>query len=169
MADETQTTSVAGVENNATQQEEKKLYVYYYSDPNAATKELRFHEIYADIPFNKLPWHVHTEKPDEGLQDPVWDNQINGWVENSKNGQAQILAEAQTKIENLMEVNKKLQKNDTEKNQVITDLQRTIQQSNQATAALGQQFNTFGTQMTKAMKEVTTAINDMKKTEGSDK
>lgn len=155
MADETQTTSVAGVENNATQQEEKKLYVYYYSDPNAATKELRFHEIYADIPFNKLPWHVHTEKPDEGLQDPVWDNQINGWVENSKNGQAQILAEAQTKIENLMEVNKKLQ--------------RTIQQSNQTAAALGQQFNTFGTQMTKAMKEVTTAINDMKKTEGSDK
>ena len=155
MADETQTTSVAGVENNATQQEEKKLYVYYYSDPNAATKELRFHEIYADIPFNKLPWHVHTEKPDEGLQDPVWDNQINGWVENSKNGQAQILAEAQTKIENLMEVNKKLQ--------------RTIQQSNQTAAALGQQFNTFGTQMTNAMKEVTTAINDMKKTEGSDK
>ena len=48
--------------------------------------------------FAELPWHVHTEKPDESLKDPVWDINTNSWVENSKTGQAQILAEAQAKI-----------------------------------------------------------------------
>lgn len=96
MADETNT-PVAGTEN-ATQENEKKLYVYYFSDPDATDQKLRFHEIYTDVEFDELPWHVHTEKPDESLKDPVWDINTNGWVENSKDGQAQILAEAQAKI-----------------------------------------------------------------------
>ena len=99
MADETQN-AVAGAET-ATQEKEKKLYVYYFSDPDATDQKLRFHEIYTDVEFDELPWHVHTEKPDESLKDPVWDINTNSWVENSKDGQAQILAEAQAKIAEL--------------------------------------------------------------------
>lgn len=102
MADETtQTTPVAGANETATQENEKRLYVYYFSDPDATDQKLRFHEIYTDVEFDELPWHVHTEKPDESLKDPVWDINTNGWVENSKDGQAQILAEAQAKIDAL--------------------------------------------------------------------
>ena len=101
MADETNT-PVAGTEN-ATQENEKKLYVYYFSDPDAKDLLLRFHPIYTEVPFSELPWHVHTEKPDESLKSPVWSNDVNGWVEDSKDGQAEILAEAQAKI---VELNK---------------------------------------------------------------
>lgn len=100
MADETQVTPVAGTEN-ATQENEKKLYVYYFSDPDATDQKLRFHEIYTDVEFDELPWHVHTEKPDESLKDPVWDINTNGWVENSKDGQTAILQEATQKIAEL--------------------------------------------------------------------
>lgn len=100
MADETQNTPVASAET-ATEEKEKKLYVYYFSDPDATDQKLRFHEIYTDVEFDELPWHVHTEKPDESLKDPVWDINTNSWVENSKDGQAQILAEAQAKIAEL--------------------------------------------------------------------
>jgi acylphosphatase len=100
MADETQVTPVAGAEN-ATQENEKKLYVYYFSDPDAKDPLLRFHIIYSDVEFAELPWHVHTEKPDENLKSPVWSNDVNGWVEDSKDGQAEILAQAQAKIEEL--------------------------------------------------------------------
>lgn len=100
MADETQVTPVAGAEN-ATQENEKKLYVYYFSDPDAKDPLLRFHIIYSDVEFVELPWHVHTEKPDESLKSPVWSNDVNGWVEDSKDGQAEILAQAQTQIEAL--------------------------------------------------------------------
>lgn len=100
MADETQVTPVAGVEN-ATQENEKKLYVYYFSDPDAKDPLLRFHIIYSDVEFAELPWHVHTEKPDESLKSPVWSNDVNGWVEDSKDGQAEILAQAQAKIDAL--------------------------------------------------------------------
>ena len=102
MADETtQTAPVAGANETATQENEKRLYVYYFSDPDATDQKLRFHEIYTDVEFDELPWHIHTEKPDESLKDPVWDINTNGWVENSKDGQAQILAEAQAKIDAL--------------------------------------------------------------------
>lgn len=96
MADETNT-PVAGTKN-ATQENEKKLYVYYFSDPDAKDPLLRFHIIYSDVEFAELPWHVHTEKPDENLKSPVWSNNVNGWVEDSKDGQAEILAQAQAKI-----------------------------------------------------------------------
>lgn len=99
MADETQN-AVAGAET-ATQEKEKKLYVYYFSDPDAKDSLLRFHIIYSDVEFAELPWHVHTEKPDENLKSPVWSNDVNGWVEDSKDGQAEILAQAQAKIAEL--------------------------------------------------------------------
>lgn len=91
---------VAGTEN-ATQENEKKLYAYYFSDPDSKDPLLRFHIIYSDVEFAELPWHVHTEKPDERLKSPVWSNDVNGWVEDSKDGQAEILAQAQAQIEAL--------------------------------------------------------------------
>lgn len=121
---ETQTTPVANTTN-----EEKKLYVYYYSDPDAVTPELRFHAIYTDVPFNELPWRVHTEKPDESLKDPVWNNQINGWVENAGDAQAQILAKTQNQIADLVKT-----KNDLEKD--IQTVQATQGAATQQSLAL---------------------------------
>lgn len=99
MAD-TETAPVAGAQENATQ-EKKNLLVYYYSDPNGATRNLRFHPIYSEIPFDELPWHVHSEKPDESLKNPVWSNAKNVWVEDIQTGKDEILQEAQDKIEAL--------------------------------------------------------------------
>lgn len=98
MADETNT-PVAGVENAT--QEKESLLVYYYSDPNGATRNLRFHPIYSEIPFNELPWHVHSEKPSEDLKNPVWSNDKNVWVEDIQTGKDEILQAAQAKIEAL--------------------------------------------------------------------
>ena len=108
MADETQNAPVASAET-ATQEKEKKLYVYYFSDPDAKDPLLRFHIIYSDVEFAELPWHVHTEKPDENLKSPVWSNDVNGWVEDSKDGQAEILAQAQAKIVELDKAKEQLE------------------------------------------------------------
>ena len=125
MAEETNT-PVAGTEN-ATQENEKKLYVYYFSDPDAKDPLLRFHIIYSDVEFAELPWHVHTEKPDESLKSPVWSNDVNGWVEDSKDGQAEILAEAQAKIA-------ELDKSKAELDQTVKTLQ--TQQENSTAQSL---------------------------------
>lgn len=125
MAEETNT-PVAGTEN-ATQENEKKLYVYYFSDPDAKDPLLRFHIIYSDVEFAELPWHVHTEKPDESLKSPVWSNDVNGWVEDSKDGQAEILAQAQAKIE-------ALDKSKAELDQTVKTLQ--TQQENSTAQSL---------------------------------
>lgn len=125
MAEETNT-PVAGTEN-ATQENEKKLYVYYFSDPDATDQLLRFHPIYTEVPFSELPWHVHTEKPDESLKSPVWSNDVNGWVEDSKDGQAEILAEAQAKIA-------ELDKSKAELDQTVKTLQ--TQQENSTAQSL---------------------------------
>lgn len=128
MADETtQTAPVAGAQENATQENEKKLYVYYFSDPDATDQLLRFHIIYSDVEFAELPWHVHTEKPDESLKSPVWSNDVNGWVEDSKDGQAEILAQAQAKIE-------ALDKSKAELDQTVKTLQ--TQQENSTAQSL---------------------------------
>ena len=106
MADEnTQVAPVAGAETNATQEQPTKLYVYYYSNPDGATKDERCHEIFTEIPFDVVPWRMHKEAPDASMSDPVWDDKLNGglgaWRENSGEAQGQILAEAQAKIEEL--------------------------------------------------------------------
>lgn len=104
MADETQNAPVAGVET-AAQEQPTKLYVYYYSNPDGATKDERCHEIFTEIPFDVVPWRMHKEAPAEGMVDPVWDDKLNSglgaWKENSGTAQGQILAEAQAKIEEL--------------------------------------------------------------------
>lgn len=104
MADETQNAPVASAET-ATQEQPTKLYVYYYSNPDGATKDERCHEIFTEIPFDVVPWRMHKEAPDASMSDPVWDDKLNGglgaWKENSGEAQGQILAEAQAKIEEL--------------------------------------------------------------------
>lgn len=109
MADEnTQVAPVAGAEeSNATQ--ENKGVTYYFSDPDSANAEM--HHVVITLPYElpELPWRWHTEKPDDSLKDPVWDLKVNGWVENSKDGQAQILAEAQAKIVELDKAKEQLE------------------------------------------------------------
>lgn len=118
MADETQN-AVAGVET-ATQEEPTKLYVYYYSNPDGATKDERCHAVYTEAPFDVVPWRMHKEAPAEGMVDPVWDDKLNSglgaWKENSGTAQAQILAEAQMKID-------ALDKSKEQLNQTIKTLQ----------------------------------------------
>ena len=104
MADETQNAPVASAET-ATETQPTKLYVYYYSNPDGATKDERCHEIFTEIPFDVVPWRMHKEAPDASMSDPVWDDKLNSglgaWKENSGTAQGQILAEAQAKIEEL--------------------------------------------------------------------
>ena len=104
MADETQNTPVASAET-ATQTQPTKLCVYYYSNPDGATKDERCHAIFTEAPFNVVPWRMHKEAPAEGMADPVWDDKLNSglgaWKENNGTAQGQILAEAQAKIAEL--------------------------------------------------------------------
>ena len=108
MADETQNAPVASAQDQtATQVESKatKLYVYYYSNPDGASKDERCHEIFTEVPFDVVPWRMHKEAPDSSMIDPVWDDKLNNglgsWKENAGDAQGQILAEAQAKIEEL--------------------------------------------------------------------
>lgn len=84
-------------------------YIYYYSDPDEGDKLLHHLPIpsYIDlsdyIAQGKL-WKVYNiGAPDKSLVDPVVD--IKGtaphWVENDKNAQTEVLAEAQEKINDL--------------------------------------------------------------------
>lgn len=104
MADETQNAPVASAET-ATQTQPTKLYTYYYSNPDGATKDERCHEIFTEVPFDVVPWRMHKEAPDASMVDPVWDDRLNNglgaWKENAGDAQGQILAEAQAKIEEL--------------------------------------------------------------------
>ena len=110
MADETQNAPVAGVQDqNATQEQPTKLYTYYYSNPDGASKDERCHAVYTEVPFDVVPWRMHKEAPDASMSDPVWDSSLNGglgsWKENSGEAQGQILAETQTKIAQLSQNN----------------------------------------------------------------
>lgn len=128
MADEnTQVAPVAGVENNATQ--ENKGFTYYFSDPDSANAEMHHLVIPLAFELPELPWHWHTEKPDESLKDPIWDVKTNGWVENSKDGQAAILQEATQKIEELDKKSAELDQADDKFDQAMKTMQ-TAQQNN---------------------------------------
>ena len=139
MADETQNAPVAGAEETATQQ---KMYVYYYSDPQGAAKEQRFHPIYSEIPFNPLPWHVHDKAPAESMVDPVWNDQLNGglggWQENNGTAQSQILAQVQEKLGQIdtksKELDAKAQELDAKARQLDTT-EKSLQEQQQAGTA----------------------------------
>lgn len=133
MADEnTQVAPVAGAEENATQ--ENKGFTYYFSDPDSVNAEM--HHVVITLPYElpELPWHWHIEKPDDSLKDPVWDLKVNGWVENSKDGQAAILQEATQKIEELDKKSAELDKKNAaldQANDKFDPAMKAMQQSQQ--------------------------------------
>lgn len=143
MADETQVAPVAGAqENNATQAQDQatKGFTYYFSDPDSNRKEL--HCLVITLPFElaELPWRWHTEKPDDSLKDPVWDLKTNGWVENSKDGQAAILQEATQKIAELNQKSTQLDQANEKVDQTLRDMQEVQAQSSKQNLALMKSF-----------------------------
>lgn len=156
MADETQNAPVAGAEepnatqeNNATQAQDQatKGFTYYFSDPDSNRKELHCLVINLQFELAELPWHWHTEKPDESLIDPIWDLKTNGWVENSKDGQAAILQEATQKIEELDKKSEELDKKNAaldqandKFDQAMKTMQQVQAQSSQQNVALMKSF-----------------------------
>ena len=137
MADEnTQTAPVAGAENNATQ--ENKGFTYYFSDPDSANAEMHHLVIPLAFELPELPWHWHTEKPDESLKDPIWDVKTNGWVENSKDGQAAILQEATQAIDALKAKGEELDQANDKVDAAIKAMQQSQQMQTQQSLALTQ-------------------------------
>ena len=177
MADETQNAPVAGATTeNATQQ---KVYIYYYSDPDGATKNERCHMIKSDFPFDKpLPWHVHEEAPAEGMVDPVWNDQLNGglgdWQENSGKAQSQILAQVQEKLGQIdtksKELDAKAKQFDAE-NEKIDNAVKTVQQSQaqstQQTLALMKTVNAQNKQMTQMIGNMQQTMALMQKSQNA--
>ena len=158
MAEETQNAPVASAQDQtATQQEEPKatkLYVYYYSNPDGASKDERCHAIYTDVPFDVIPWRMHKEVPDSSMIDPVWDDKLNNglgsWKENAGDAQGQILAEAQAKIKELDEKSEQLDQANDKVDQAVKTMQQVQAQSSQQNVALMKSF-TEQTQNTNKM------------------
>lgn len=149
MADETQVAPVAGAEeNNATQ--ENKGFIYYFSDPDSVNAEMHHLVIPLAFELPELPWHWHTEKPDESLKDPIWDVKTNGWVENSKDGQAAILQEATQAIDALKAKGEELDQANDKVDQAVKAMQQVQAQSSQQNVALMKSF-TEQTQNTNKM------------------
>lgn len=153
MADETQNAPVASAET-ATPTQPTKLYTYYYSNPDGATKDERCHEIFTEVPFDVVPWRMHKEAPAEGMVDPVWDDKLNSglgaWKENSGTAQGQILAEAQAKIEELDQKSEQLDQANDKVDQAVKAMQQVQAQSSQQNVALMKSF-TQQTQNTNKM------------------
>lgn len=142
MADETQNAPVAGAET-ATQTQPTKLYVYYYSNPDGASKDERCHAVYTEVPFDIVPWRMHKEAPAEGMVDPVWDDKLNSglgaWKENSGTAQGQILAEAQEAIANLKTKSNELDKKSAELDQANEKVDQAVKAMQQVQAQSSQQ------------------------------
>lgn len=122
-----------------------KFYVYYFSDPDGATKDARCHEIFTLVPFETVPWHVHKQAPDASLKDPVWDTKLNnglgGWRENDATEQGQVLAQAQAKIVELDKKSQELDQKNAEYDQANAKLDsalKTVQQAQVASATQSQ-------------------------------
>ena len=112
MADTTQTQ--ASAPKNA-----EKFKVYYYSDMSMTDERYHHLPILAPLDLDQAIldgklWHVTAMVPPKDMVDPVLDPNANGgigaWVENDKNGQAQKLADMQTKVDSLTIANDKLVK-----------------------------------------------------------
>ena len=168
MADTTQTQ--ASAPKNA-----EKFKVYYYSDMSMTDE--RYHHLPTLAPLDldqaildgKL-WHVTAMVPPKDMVDPVLDPNANGgigaWVENDKNGQAQKLADMQTKVDSLTIANDKLVKDNTtlanqvaqvqaDKNALDTTV-KTMQTNQQAST-------TQSLAMTKALQNIAENQEEQKK------
>lgn len=168
MADTTQTQ--ASAPKNAEQ-----LKVYYYSDMSMTDERYHHLPILAPLDLDQAIldgklWHVTAMVPPKDMVDPVLDPNANGgigaWVENDKNGQAQKLADMQTKIDSLTAANNKLaQDNTTLANQVAqvqadkNTLDTTVKsmQTNQQTST------TQSLAMTKALQSIVEDQKEQKK------
>lgn len=160
----------------------KAPYVYYISNPKVPELYCLPVPMYVDLSEHiknyELP-NWHTKAPSKDLRNPIWSLDVADWVEADENSQGAILAKQAKQIDSLLKANEVLEKDNEQKNQDITELQHTIQQSSAATGKLSMQFNQFGSQVTKALQEVTSAVNDLRKdnaktentntAEGSDK
>ncbi|AZN76491.1 hypothetical protein CXB72_04785 [Lactobacillus acidophilus] len=149
----------------------KTPYIYYISNPKVPELYCLPVPMYVDLSEHiknyELP-NWHTKAPSKDLRNPVWSLDVADWVEADENSQGAILAKQAKQIDSLLKANEVLEKDNKQKNQDITELQHTIQQSSAATGKLSMQFNQFGSQVTKALQDVTKAVNDLK-SEGSDK
>ena len=164
MADETQNAPVAGAqdqnatEEKATQADATKVapYIYYYSDPDETNPLLHhlpipsFIDLSDFIKQGKL-WKVYNiEAPDKSMEDPVVDLKTNTWVENGKNAQTQVIAEATQKIAELDKKSDELDQKNDQFDQVVKQMQQVQTQSSQQNVALMKSF-TEQTQNTNKM------------------
>ena len=168
MADTTQTQ--ASAPKNA-----EKFKVYYYSDMSMTDERYHHLPILAPLDLDQAIldgklWHVTAMVPPKDMVDPVLDPDANGgigaWVENDKNGQAQKLADMQTKVDSLTIANDKLVKDNTtlanqvaqvqaDKNALDTTV-KTMQTNQQAST-------TQSLAMTKALQNIAENQEEQKK------
>ena len=162
MADETQNAPVAGAqtatEENATQTDATKVapYIYYYSDPDETNPLLHhlpipsFIDLSDFIKQGKL-WKIYNiPAPDNSMEDPIVDLKTNEWVENGKNAQTKILAQATQAIDSLKAKGEELDRAHSEVDQAVKAMQQVQAQSSQQTVAMMKSF-TEQTQNTNKM------------------
>ncbi|MBA2914873.1 hypothetical protein HCN73_00530 [Lactobacillus crispatus] len=164
MADETQNAPVAGAQDQNATEEKATLadatkvapYIYYYSDPDETNPLLHhlpipsFIDLSDFIKQGKL-WKVYNiEAPDKSMEDPVVDLKTNTWVENGKNAQTQVIAEATQKIAELDKKSDELDQKNDQFDQVVKQMQQVQAQSSQQNVALMKSF-TEQTQNTNKM------------------
>lgn len=161
MANETQNT-VAGVtattEEKVTQADATKVapYVYYYSDPDETNPLLHHLPIPSFIDLSDLIkqgklWKIYDiPAPDNSMEDPVIDLKTNSWVENGKNAQTKILAQATQAIDSLKAKGEELDQAHSEVDQAVKAMQQVQAQSSQQIVAMMKSF-TEQTQNTNKM------------------
>lgn len=144
MADETNQTQAPVVGAEIKEDAVKAPFVYYFSDPDATDPMLHHLEIPSFYDLSKsadgLPWHWHIEKPDESLKDAIWSNDVNGWIENSKNAQSEIIAQAQQAIDNLSKKNQEFDQKTAQVDKTLQEVQAMQQTSSQQSAMLTKQL-----------------------------
>lgn len=101
------------------------MEIYYYSDPTSS--DVKLHHMEMQVPEKiegTLPWRWHAEKPDESMVDPIWDNKVNGWIENDPNSKTQIIASLQDKIANQAKQLEKVNQNQSDTSQSLTAIEQ---------------------------------------------
>ena len=155
MADETQNVPVAGVET-ATQKSKVAPFIYYYSDPDESDQLLHHLPIPSFIDLSELIkqgklWKIYDiPAPDNSMEDPVVDLKTNSWVENGKNAQTKILAQATQAINSLKAKGEELDQANDKVDQAVKAMQQVQAQSSQQNVAMMKSF-TAQTQNTNKM------------------
>lgn len=168
MADTTQTQ--ASAPKNA-----EKFKVYYYSDMSMTDERYHHLPILAPLDLDQAIldgklWHITAMVPPKDMVDPVLDPNANGgigaWVENDKNGQAQKLADMQTKVDSLTIANGKLVKDNTTLANQVAQVQadKNVLDTTVKTMQTNQQASTTQSlAMTKALQNIAENQEEQKK------